>query len=181
MVLIALLTISLNLFPMFVITSSNIFILVSIYRTSSRVDTKISFRESIKVPEVRKKNYLPTRTIKAIPMICLTFIFSYFPYLVACLSNMGVTLPHWWRTLSFYFTSINIISNPLIYAAVNLEFRKYLLSIVGLAELSSGDTTNTYMYNNRDVSSDVKSGPEPSPIGAKSAGNSANSTDTVEF
>lgn len=82
-------------------------------------------------------------------------------------------LPAWWRTLSFYFASINILANPLIYAAVNLEFRKYVLSLVGLAELSSGDTNNTFK---QDVSSSLKSVPEFSPAGTKSALTSDNET-----
>ncbi|XP_063675434.1 green-sensitive opsin-1-like [Bolinopsis microptera] len=164
--LIALLNVCLNIFPMFVITTTNIFILISIYKTSARIDNKISYRGSIKVPEANKKKHLPTRTIKAIPMICLTFIFSYFPYLIACLSNFGIFLPAWWRTLSFYFAAINIVSNPLIYAAVNLEFRKYCFSLVGLAELSSGDTTNTFYKP--DGSSSIKSVPEPTPPDMKS-------------
>ncbi|KAL5264775.1 hypothetical protein ACHWQZ_G005746 [Mnemiopsis leidyi] len=167
--LIALMNICLNLFPMFVITTTNIFILVSIYRTSSKVDAKIHHRASIKFPESTKKRHLPTRTIKAIPMICLTFIFSYFPYLIACLSNLGVVLPAWWRTLSFYFAAINIMANPLIYAAVNLEFRKYVLSLVGLTELSSGDTI-------KEGSSSIKSVPEASPPDIKNVLTSDNET-----
>jgi hypothetical protein len=159
---------------MFVITTTNIFILISIYKTSSKVETKIAFRASIKFPESTKKRHLPTRTIKAIPLICLTFIFSYFPYLIACLSNLGVVLPAWWRTLSFYFASINIVANPLIYAAVNLEFRKYVLSLVGLAELSSGDTNNAFYKP--EGSSSIKSAPELSPPDIKSVLTSDNET-----
>ena len=150
----------LNIIPILIITTANIFILVSIYKTSAKMDSRITtFRGSIKLPEPPKKHSrLPSRTIKAIPLICLTFIFSYFPYLIACLSNMGVSLPDWWRTLTFYFSSINIMSNPLIYAAVNLEFRKYVLSMVGLADLSSNDPG----LNNKDISSSTnKSGLAP--------------------
>lgn len=160
-VFIAMLNVILNIIPMLIITTANIFILISIYKASSKMDNKITtIRGSIKLPEPPKKHSrLPTRTIKAIPMICLTFIFSYFPYLIACLSNMGVVLPHWWRTLTFYFSSINIMSNPLIYAAVNLEFRKYIMTLVGLAELSSNDTA---MNACKDISSSTnKSGMVP--------------------
>ena len=114
-IIIASLTIFLNLLPMIVITTCNVFIVREIYKTSSKAP---------------KKNAVPMRTVKAIPLICLTFVFSYFPHAVACLSNFGIVLSPWWRTLSFYFQSLNTMANPLIYMAVNLEFRRYVVSMV---------------------------------------------------
>ena len=147
--LIAILNLALNILPMCIITTVNIYILVSIVKASNRMQSSASLRGNLAKPvqpppemsaeQLKKRgNYLPSRTVRAIPAICLTFIFSYLPYLIACTSNFGVELPDWWRGLSFYFTSINTLSNPVIYAAVNLEFRKYVLALVGLTEISSG-------------------------------------------
>ena len=66
------------------------------------------------------------------------------------------------------------MANPLIYAAVNLEFRKYVMSLVGLTELSSGDTNNA-LYK-QEGSSSIKSVPETSPPDIKNVLTSDNET-----
>ena len=163
-VLIALLNVALILIPMFVITTTNVIILHIIYRTARNFNSRQSLHTGphLTVPppttrqisSIKKKTSVPTRTIKAIPIICLTFVFSYFPYIIACLSNLGLSLPAWWRTLAFYSTALNTISNPLIYLAVNLDFRRYVL--VDMLKLGSGSRTT--VIANMDISSSGRSG-----------------------